>query len=305
MIVPIDIGRDDQIGLWCTVWSTVRPGDGLTPLETRYESELDPYTECWLIRDIAGRPVGAVQLTDSRWTATTEPLEIEMATFPSADGAIPAILDAGCRRARELGASGLLVACRDVRADEALRRALESRRFVCADRDVEAVLDIEHAVTWETALPDGVRMTTLAHEPELTVSAHRCFTLADADEPNSAEATARPFAEWVREIESPWSSGDDCLIAVTDAGEVIGWANLERFAMSPDVGWNGFTGTHPDHRRRGIAGHLKQALLEHARRLGLRELRTENHEHNRAMRHINARMGYVPSHTNEWWRLDL
>jgi GNAT superfamily N-acetyltransferase len=305
MIVQIDIARDDQIGLWCTVWSTVRPGDGLTPLETRYESELDPYTECWLIRDIAGRPVGAVQLTDSRWTATTEPLEIEMATFPSADGAIPAILDAGCRRARELGASGLLVACRDVRADEALRRVLEAHRFVCADRDVEAVLDIEHAVTWETALPVGVRMTTLAHEPELTASAHRCFTLADADEPNNSIAPSRSLADWVRDFESPWTSFDDCLVAATDAGEVIGWANLESFASTPGVAWNGFTGTHPDHRGRGVASHLKVALLERARQLGFREMRTENHENNVAMRHINARMGYVTSHTNEWWRLDL
>lgn len=305
MIRPVPIDDDDQVQMWCDVWNLVRAFDGRTPIELRYEAGLDPHTELWLVHDVSARPIAAVRLTDSRWTAQTEQLQIKVATVPGASGVVPTVLDTACRRARQLGSHRLGVECRAVRADDGLRRELMARGSTLVDRDVVGVLDMQRAVTWRSALPTGTSLTTLAERPELAESACRCFCLADEDEPTMEAAASRPLTDWMRDFESPWTSLDDCLLAVTDASEVIGWASLERYAMSPDVGWNGFTGTHPDHRRRGIAGHLKLALLDYARNLGLRELRTENHEHNLAMRHLNARMGYVPSHANEWWRIDL
>lgn len=305
MITAVDTARDDQTTLWCTVWNTVRPLRGRTPAELRYEADLDARTELWLVHDISGRPVGAVRLTDSRWTAAGEPLEGRLALVPSATAFTPMILDALCGRARRLGAQGLQVECRDVRADAAMRHALETAGFVCGDKDVESTLDVTGATERPSSAPAGIRVATLASRPDLAASAHRCFCLADADEPTDEAVAVRPLHDWVRDFESPWTSFGDCLLAVTDNDEVVGWASLERFGASPDVGWNGFTGTHPDHRRRGLAGHLKLAMLAYARQLGLRELRTENHVDNVAMLHLNARMGYIPSHINAWWRIDL
>jgi GNAT superfamily N-acetyltransferase len=53
------------------------------------------------------------------------------------------------------------------------------------------------------------------------------------------------------------------------------------------------TGVARGYRGRGIATALKLAMLAGAKRAGLRAMLTTNDEPNKAMRGINAKLGYV------------
>jgi phosphinothricin acetyltransferase len=61
------------------------------------------------------------------------------------------------------------------------------------------------------------------------------------------------------------------LVAVTESGDVVGWATFGAFRP-----WTGYRFTvehsvyvHPDHRRQGIATRLLTELIEEARRRGM------------------------------------
>ena len=58
------------------------------------------------------------------------------------------------------------------------------------------------------------------------------------------------------------------------------------------------TGTGRDYRGRGIGTAIKVAMLAGAKNAGLRAMLTTNDEPNKAMRGINAKLGYVmlPAH---------
>jgi GNAT superfamily N-acetyltransferase len=54
------------------------------------------------------------------------------------------------------------------------------------------------------------------------------------------------------------------------------------------------TGTSRSHRGRGVATALKVEALSRAKVSGLRAMLTTNDEPNKAMRGINAKLGYRP-----------
>jgi GNAT superfamily N-acetyltransferase len=62
--------------------------------------------------------------------------------------------------------------------------------------------------------------------------------------------------------------------------------------------WTWMTGTAREHRGRGVARALKVEALTRAKRKGLRAMGTTNDEPNKAMRGINAKLGYqmLPAH---------
>ncbi len=302
MIIPVD--SDRRLAGWCAVWSTLRPDRARTVDEVRYEESLDCATSYWIAVDVAGRPAIAARLYDSRWTDTADAPELEVAAAPSHLGRLDAVIDRAADAARQWTKDAVRVACRDCRADRGLRDMLRRRGFELVETDTEAVLPIDHVRTWDPVPPNGVRVTSLQDEPGLRASAHRCFEMSDADEPGVGETARRPFEEWAREFQSPWATWGDCLVAASD-DEVVGWASLERFAGTPGVAWNGFTGTHPAHRGKGIASVLKHRIVDLARRHGIHELRTENEQTNLAMRRINEKLGYVPYVDNERWQLPL
>jgi GNAT superfamily N-acetyltransferase len=57
---------------------------------------------------------------------------------------------------------------------------------------------------------------------------------------------------------------------------------------------NEMTGTHPDHRRRGLARLAKLGTIAWAREQGYESIRTENARENAGMLHLNKSLGYRP-----------
>jgi len=66
-------------------------------------------------------------------------------------------------------------------------------------------------------------------------------------------------------------------------------------APRPDGGWTlVYSGTRPDHRGRGLARLVKEALHAEVRRRGGTYVETMNEERNVAIRALNASLGYEP-----------
>ncbi len=88
----------------------------------------------------------------------------------------------------------------------------------------------------------------------------------------------------------------DATIVALD-GEVIA-AFTTTGKAGTDRGYTWMTGTGRDYRGRGLATALKVKMLAAAKAAGLRAMLTTNDEPNKAMRGINAKLGYVmlPAH---------
>lgn len=95
--------------------------------------------------------------------------------------------------------------------------------------------------------------------------------------------------EWERfTFDGPRYRPETHLIAV-DRDRPVGECWLEVDGASA---WNHFTAVGRSHRGLGIAMHLKVASLVLMQRLGVNELRTENHTNNAGMLAINERLGF-------------
>jgi RimJ/RimL family protein N-acetyltransferase len=76
-------------------------------------------------------------------------------------------------------------------------------------------------------------------------------------------------------------------------GETIAGFTMTGKRQSQD-GYTWMTGVGRDYRGRGLATAIKVEALSRAKAKGLRALFTTNDEPNKAMREINAKLGYQP-----------
>jgi GNAT superfamily N-acetyltransferase len=140
-------------------------------------------------------------------------------------------------------------------------------------------------------MPDGVRLATLAEvdAPELRRSLHALAIETEVDVPSPDPFPAPTYAEWERDtMGGPRFEPRTYILAMVGArpvGEC--W-----IVIDGQTAWNHFTAVARSHRGRGIAMHLKVASLALTRRLGIRELRSENHTLNTGMLAINERLGF-------------
>ena len=88
----------------------------------------------------------------------------------------------------------------------------------------------------------------------------------------------------------------DVTIVAFDKDQIAGYTSTGR--SGTDRGYTYMTGTGRDYRRKGIGTALKVTMLTRAKAAGLRAMLTTNDEPNKAMRGINAKLGYVtlPAH---------
>ena len=126
--------------------------------------------------------------------------------------------------------------------------------------------------------------------------------LYDADAPMWDDvpwATPTPHMPWEKfrtlMVESGRLIADATIIAM-DGERIAGYTSTGK--TGTDRGYTYMTGTGRDYRGRGVATALKVAMLAAARRAGLQAMLTTNDEPNKAMRGINAKLGYVmlPAH---------
>jgi GNAT superfamily N-acetyltransferase len=111
-------------------------------------------------------------------------------------------------------------------------------------------------------------------------------------------ATPMPHWPWDRFYEMSTSAQmllDLSLVAY--AGDQIAGFTTTGKRKDRDA-WTWMTGTAREHRGRGVARALKVEALTRAKRKGLRAMGTTNDEPNKAMRGINAKLGYqmLPAH---------
>ena len=150
--------------------------------------------------------------------------------------------------------------------------AFDPESFADAVRRVEAV---------------GVRLLTYAEVMDTPENRRRVYELhqaAETDQPFRAVGpyVCEPYDQWSASFAS-WDK-TALFLAESPTGEWIG--------LVSDVSWN-FTGVRPEWRGRGIATALKVVMIAEAKRRGITEMPTENHEDNAAMLAINRKLGFV------------
>jgi mycothiol synthase len=84
---------------------------------------------------------------------------------------------------------------------------------------------------------------------------------------------------------------NDATIVAIDGGRIAAFTTTGK--QGTDRGYTWMTGTGRDYRGRGLATALKVKMLASAKAAGLRAMLTTNDEPNKAMRGINAKLGYV------------
>ena len=83
----------------------------------------------------------------------------------------------------------------------------------------------------------------------------------------------------------------DATIVALDSGRIAAFTTTGKSGTDRGNTW--MTGTGRDYRGRGLATALKVKMLAAAKAAGLRAMLTTNDEPNKAMRGINAKLGYV------------
>ena len=91
---------------------------------------------------------------------------------------------------------------------------------------------------------------------------------------------------------------EEASILALDGSTIAAFTTTGRQGDKGDKGYTWMTGTARAHRGRGIALALKVEMLQRAAKAGLTAMLTTNDEPNKAMRGINAKLGYVmlPAH---------
>ena len=182
----------------------------------------------------------------------------------------------------------------------------EKRGYREIGRRIESYVDVR-------AFEAGPLRDVLAR---VEASGIRLPTVSELLRDRDAEATERFWHElWEAEApmweDVPWASPtphwsyEKFKKMAVDSGKMVNDATIvaldgERIAaftltgkQGTDRGYTWMTGTGRDYRGRGLATALKVKMLAVARAAGLRAMLTTNDEPNKAMRGINAKLGYV------------
>ena len=189
-----------------------------------------------------------------------------------------------------IGRSRLQLPCRGDRPEGI--EFLQHRDFTEYDRMACVELPLAGVVAPPIVLPEGVRISSLAAEPELRLSAYETAVEIFADLPDPEPVSAGSFEEWcMRDVDIPDGPLDGYLLAVA-GDEVVGYCRLvdaERGVVVSHL----MTGIRRGWRGRGIAKALKSAAIAWAIDRGAQRMATENAIGNEAMRGINRTLGFV------------
>jgi GNAT superfamily N-acetyltransferase len=221
----------------------------------------------------------------------------EITVLPDArrQGAGAALLRAISGAARAAGKDALQIPVSEGRPEGI--EFLAHRGFTEYERAkaVRLELQAEAPPPAAAAIPDGVRLVTLAERPDLVPGVHRVALASFGDIPGGDEPMAAgALAEFrARDVDRPGIRADGFFVAVAGE-EVVGYASVQVEGGRSDVGIHDMTAVHPAWRGRGLALALKAATIEWARSVGLTALETGNDVENEPMRAVNARLGYRP-----------
>lgn len=186
--------------------------------------------------------------------------------------------------ARGLGKDGLEVwtttRTPEVAAFLTARGYVARRRYVISELDVAAAPEPE---------PPAFEVVSIAARPDLVGGVHELAREAYPDQPGRAGTRIGELAEWRVWGLDPHPA--EAFLVALEGGVALGFGYL----TEAEGTWShGFTGVAASQRGRGVAGALKRAQVDWARRHGVPALRTATETRLRGMRALNARFGYRP-----------
>jgi mycothiol synthase len=162
-----------------------------------------------------------------------------------------------------------------------------------AGRQVEQVRAVATNEPWP-AVPDGIKVVTLAERPELLPRLYHELALQafeDMPTPRKVEIT---LEQW----ETEWLNWPEATFVALAGDEIVGMAGLNHDADQPERAENALTAVRRDWRGRGLARALKESATAWASEHGIREIYTWTQTGNENMRAVNERLGFVTRHTS-------
>jgi GNAT superfamily N-acetyltransferase len=211
-----------------------------------------------------------------------------------------ALLDAVCAAAREEGLAAFWGHHGDVDG-AAFARTMGA---VDDDRDVRSMLRLRDADLPQAVVPDGYSLRSwIGRTPAELVESYAAARQAmnDAPMPSGSEAEEWTVAAVRRSEETGIRRGREVrvTVAIDPSGDIVSFTDV-RVSPAPSIIANtDDTGTLARARGLGLARAVKLESLRRLRddRPDVELVNTMNAEHNTAMRHINTRIGFVPTAT--------
>ncbi len=263
-----------------------------------------------------------VERDDGQPVATAE---IGPGSFPRPDGAQSGSVAVG-RAARRKGIGSALLAV--IEAEAARRKtprilsgtsvafegALEwalKRGYKEIGRRIESYVDVKAfdgrplKDVLDRVEGSGIRLATITEllrgkDADATERFWRSLWEAEApmweDVPWATPTPHWPYEKFKKLVVDSGKTVQDATIVAFDGDTVAAFTLTGK--QGTDRGYTWMTGTGRDYRGRGLATALKLKMLAAAKVAGLRAVLTTNDEPNKAMRGINAKLGYVmlPAH---------
>ena len=138
---------------------------------------------------------------------------------------------------------------------------------------------------------DGYELARLAAVADRPEELHRLDAAATAEIPTTYAEDDVRLDDWLIEaLGHPQLSREGSFVVLA-AEAPVAYAFLHVDPASRTAA-NEMTGTHPDHRRRGLARLAKLASIAWAREQGYEAIRTDTDEENSGMLHLNRSLGY-------------
>ena len=272
------------------VYNAVWPHEAVTMDEVRsFEAQSIAHADHLAVLDetVVGSGFAAVM----PWRPAVAFLLLTVLAESRRRGAGSALLEATGNWARLQGATAVEARAQE---DDADSLAWAGRRgFEEIERTGRMILELTELKPPLIAPPPGVTVVSWAERPELARGMYDVYVEATPDIPGGENDEIEPFDDWLQHHMT--GSGDRreaTFIAVTEPGEVVGFAKFSLTAAQPDVAFHDLTGVKRAWRRRGVAGALKRAQIAWAKRQGFARLRTGNELRNEPIRRLNARLGY-------------
>jgi GNAT superfamily N-acetyltransferase len=118
-----------------------------------------------------------------------------------------------------------------------------------------------------------------------------CLTMQDM--PAGGTRTFPPFEHFTRSVIQHPTFLPDMFFMALDNGRYVGQSDLADEKQDREHLGTGYTGVHPDYRRRGIATVLKARCIQRAQELGVKTIATGNDSTN-PMYQLNLQLGFKP-----------
>jgi GNAT superfamily N-acetyltransferase len=284
---------EDHADAWLALYNRLAPRIALTPAESRHYAEITPGMidvvalrgrevvgiGCYYpYREVPDTPAGCAILM-------VEPEERRHGIGSAIYAAVSELAADDGRTHIDADVSDLDPAGGEFAANRGFTDTIEISVFV--------ELDLATCTAPPVDPPPGIRIVSLAEQPDLAHGVWEVDCEAVADIPTDLEAHVpadfETFGE--RRLGHP-SLLHEALMIALDGEEVVGYAMLYRREARPGVADHAMTGVKRAWRGRGVAGALKRAQIAWAKSNGLAALATSNEERNAPIRTLNARYGY-------------